>query len=126
LADINLQSYNTVDLFQRLYTRNATDDVYRLFPVPAMTHCVGGAPSPNGLGGAGQAPATPSLQYDAQHNVVAAMVAWIEDGRAPENITAASWTNNTASLGLAFTRPLCKVRTSPIIRTAFARFLTRD
>lgn len=35
---------------------------------------------------------------------------WVEDGVAPTQITATKFNNDTLSEGVAFTRPLCKVR----------------
>jgi feruloyl esterase len=44
-----------------------------------------------------------------EHDILAALVAWVEEGRDPETIVAASYYNNSVAEGLAFTRPLCKV-----------------
>ena len=52
----------------------------------------------------------PALSDDAQHNVLAAMVRWVEEGVAPDNFTAAHYKNGDASQGVQFTRPICKVR----------------
>ena len=38
-----------------------------------------------------------------------AIVRWVEQGIAPDQITAAHYTNNNASQGVDFTRPICKV-----------------
>lgn len=54
--------------------------------------------------------ANPPLSNDAQHNVLAAMVRWVEEGIAPDSFTAAHYTDGNASSGVDFTRPVCKVR----------------
>jgi feruloyl esterase len=59
-------------------------DFYRLFMVPGMYHCAGG-------------PGTDT--FDA----LAALVAWVEQGQAPERITAAHMTDGRPDK----TRPLC-------------------
>ena len=65
---------------------------------------------PNAFGGAFQAAeGMPALAHDAQHDVVAAMVEWVEEGKAPTSFIGASWKNNNASEGLQFTRPICQV-----------------
>ena len=63
--------------------RVKTEEFYRLYMVPGMAHC-GGGPGANEFGGAGaDAPAV-----DAQHDLLSALEAWVEQGKAPENITA--------------------------------------
>ncbi len=56
-----------------------TDDFYRLFMVPGMLHCGGGA-SPTGV------------------NWLAPLVAWVENGTAPATLTAAAKDGSTQSL----------------------------
>ena len=51
----------------------------------------------------------PPLAYDAEHDIVQALVRWVEDGIAPGHITATRYNNNNASEGVSFTRPICKV-----------------
>ena len=45
---------------------------------------------------------------DAQHDVVLAVMAWVENGTAPDAIVATKFTNDTASLGVHSQRPICK------------------
>ena len=52
----------------------------------------------------------PPLSDDAEHNVVAAIVRWVEEDIAPETFIAARYNDNIAGNGLNFTRPVCKVR----------------
>lgn len=60
-----------------------TQNFYRLFMVPGMAHC-GGGPGANEFGGSGaDAPVV-----DAQHDLLSALEAWVEQGKAPERITA--------------------------------------
>jgi hypothetical protein len=76
---------------------------YRLFLAPGMSHCGGGA-GPNAVGGAFSLPA-PSR--DAEHDVVAALEHWVEDGVPPVEITATLYRDNDANKGIAAQRPWC-------------------
>jgi feruloyl esterase len=74
------------------------DDFYRLFMVPGMGHCGGGA-GPNNFGNSGGAPDGPDT------NVVAALEQWVEKGLAPQKIIAKGVRGNDRTKAL--TRPLC-------------------
>jgi Tannase and feruloyl esterase len=77
-------------------------DFYRVFMVPGMAHCNGGA-GPNAFGnGTVNGPV-----IDAEHDVLNALEAWVEQGVAPKQIIATHFVNNTASAGVQFQRPLC-------------------
>jgi feruloyl esterase len=59
------------------------DDFMRLFLAPGMHHCAGGAgPSDFGQGGA------PEPGDDPSTSLAAALEAWVEDGRAPDQVVA--------------------------------------
>jgi feruloyl esterase len=77
-------------------------DFYRVFMVPGMAHCSGGA-GPNAFGnGTSNGPV-----IDADHDLVKALERWAEQGTAPDRIIATHYVNNTASQGVQFQRPLC-------------------
>ncbi len=78
-------------------------EFYRLFMVPGMAHCSGG-PGANVFGNrAGlEAPV-----IDAEHDLLKALERWVEEGMAPETITATKYVNDNPALGIAFQRPLC-------------------
>ncbi|GAA5869357.1 hypothetical protein JCM16303_000440 [Sporobolomyces ruberrimus] len=87
------------------------DDSYRLFEVPGMAHCSGGfgaynfggaSQKPLALGGAGQ-----SSSFDKEHDMVLAMIDWIENGNAPKTIISSSYTKANKTQGVAFQRKLC-------------------
>lgn len=52
----------------------------------------------------------PSLSLDPEHNIVSAMVRWVEDGVAPSSVIGVKYNNDVPANGIAFTRPICKVR----------------
>ncbi|MGC2210524.1 MAG: tannase/feruloyl esterase family alpha/beta hydrolase [Candidatus Korobacteraceae bacterium] len=77
-------------------------DFYRVFMVPGMAHCSGGA-GPNSFGnGTSNGPV-----IDAQHDVLKALESWVEQGIAPDEIIATHYLNNLAADGVQFQRPLC-------------------
>jgi len=100
--------YETVHAFMQATMGTDIDDIYRLFTVPGMNHCQGGFGA-NAFGGVLQASAgMPPLALDAQHNILAALVEWVERGQAPSTLTAAYYNDNNVTAGVNFTRPLCK------------------
>ncbi|TFK53657.1 feruloyl esterase-like protein [Heliocybe sulcata] len=105
----SLHYYETVHAYMQSATELNIDDYYRLFTVPGMQHWSVNGYGANAFGGASQAAGgTPPLSYDPVHNVVSAVVSWVEDGVAPDYFIAAYYQNNNQSQGVAFTRPLCK------------------
>ena len=62
-----------------------TQNFYRLFMVPGMTHCQGGV----GPTSFGQAPVVaPAGRADAQHDIRRALEEWVERGVAPDRLIA--------------------------------------
>lgn len=70
----------------------------QLFMVPGMYHCRGG-PGADAFGGSGH----PLPQPDSQHDILWALVDWVEQRQAPERIVAAKIVDGTTK----FTRILC-------------------
>jgi feruloyl esterase len=84
-----------------------TQQFMRLYMAPGMWHCgasVAGGPGPNSFGGMIQQP-TPS--YDPQHNLLAALVQWVEQGVPPDKVIATKYVNDTPQLGIQMQRPIC-------------------
>jgi feruloyl esterase len=84
---------STIDWYDKLRMNNAGDiaDFARFYPVPGMAHCGGG-------------PATD--RFDA----FAALVAWVEQGRAPSDLVATVRADNPelpAGWSPSRSRPLC-------------------
>lgn len=80
------------------------DEFLRFFRISGMFHCSGGPGAWvfGQLGAAGQGP------FDASHNVLAAVVSWVEDGVAPETMTGTKFVNDTVSAGVDFERRHCR------------------
>ncbi|GAA6043245.1 hypothetical protein JCM8097_008483 [Rhodosporidiobolus ruineniae] len=86
-------------------------DSYRLFMVPGMGHCQLGpgawnfgfnSQRPLSLGGAGT-----SSTFDAKHDMVLALIDWVEKGIAPEVIIGAKYNEDDKRQGVKFERKLC-------------------
>jgi feruloyl esterase len=88
-------------------TIRQTQQFLRLYMAPGMWHCgasVAGGPGPNSFGGMIQQP-TPS--YDPNHNLLAALTQWVEQGVPPERVIATKYNNDTPQLGIQMQRPIC-------------------
>ncbi|KAI0359937.1 feruloyl esterase-like protein [Trametes cingulata] len=108
----SIHYYETVHEFTLANTTMDIDDYYRLFLVPGMNHCHGGFAA-NAFGSVEQASNdNPPLSFNPEHNVLAAMVQWVEQGVAPETIVAANYKDNNVTNGVGFTRPLCRYPTT--------------
>jgi feruloyl esterase len=109
LADALIQPGNAVEYYESVREASPDADSFtRLYLAPGMGHCSSG-PGPNAFGGtrylnAGQ-PNPPVL--DPEHDVISAIVAWVEEGEAPGPIVATKFTDDDASKGIALQRPLC-------------------
>ncbi|KAK4701386.1 feruloyl esterase, partial [Phenoliferia sp. Uapishka_3] len=86
-------------------------DSYRFFPVPGMGHCTDGTAAFNfgaasqydvSLGGTSQ-----SSHFDRKHDMVLAMIDWVEKGVAPDEIIGSKYVDNDISSGVEFQRKLC-------------------
>ncbi|KIJ49733.1 hypothetical protein M422DRAFT_74475 [Sphaerobolus stellatus SS14] len=86
---------------KRLYDNIATtlststlDDFYRLFLIPGMGHCVGGP----GAWAFGQEGTYSQAKNDSSHNMLLAVVEWVEEGRTPDNIVGTNFESNTTRI----------------------------
>ncbi|PYI35230.1 tannase and feruloyl esterase [Aspergillus indologenus CBS 114.80] len=89
------------------------DDFYRFFPIPGMGHCLdtadyvnapyyiaGISMTPNGRSSVPQFP-------DAKHDVLLALMAWVENGTAPDAIIGTAYANFTTLDTITRQRPIC-------------------
>jgi feruloyl esterase len=90
-------------------------DFYRFYLIPGMQHCSGGVNNaPWYIAGANQAGSlsgssvysVPGYQ-DSKHDALLALMSWVENGTAPNEIIATKFTNDDPSQGVAIQRPLC-------------------
>jgi feruloyl esterase len=102
-ADAAIAPANGLNYYRKVsHTIGNPSDFYRVFMVPGMAHCSGGAGA-NAFGnGTVNGPV-----LDADHDLVMALERWVEQGVAPDKIIATHYVNNDAKQGVAFQRPLC-------------------
>lgn len=108
--DNQISSFDTPRFYEHLragmgYSAGQMDDFLRFFRVAGMFHCNSG-PGAWVLGQGGGASAQGA--FDREHNVLAAVVAWAEQGVAPETVTGTKYVDDTVSLGVAFQRSHCR------------------
>jgi hypothetical protein len=108
--DALIQPGNAINYFDTVVKSQPdnADKFVRLYLAPGMGHCSGG-PGPNAFGGtrylnAGQ-PNPPVL--DPDHDLISALVAWVEQNRPPRAIVATKYVNDDEAKGIAMQRPLC-------------------
>jgi feruloyl esterase len=113
-ADPLIPSQGTIDYFDavsrndegwdrdgdRDHGRNR--DYLRLFMAPGTWHC-GSGPGPNVFGGA----FNQGGPNDPDHNILSALVRWVEQDSAPERIIATKYLNDVPADGIVMQRPLC-------------------
>ena len=94
-AQANIDYYRSV---QKI-VGDDIDNFFRLFMVPGMGHCRGGVgPDQFGQAFAGDAPV-----IDANHDLLAAIIAWVEEGKAPNKVIASRIREGKIDM----TRPIC-------------------
>ena len=106
-ADPTGPAMDAVNYYERVEEavggRQKTESFIRLFMVPGMAHC-GGGPGPNLFGGYGlPVPVSPLIRIDSEHDVLSALVQWVENNSPPDHIVATHLANDTIDR----TRPVC-------------------
>jgi feruloyl esterase len=103
-SDAAIPAQNTIDYYQSVFKKmgeRKTREFVRLFMVPGMQHCGGGA-GPNSFGQWSVA------HEDPEHDIAAALERWVEHGVAPEQIIAVKHGSATDPASpIVRTRPLC-------------------
>ncbi|KAI0798386.1 feruloyl esterase B precursor [Xylaria sp. FL0064] len=87
------------------------DDFCRFFLIPDMNHCSGSVTGPWYIA-AGSQTLTGAIHSvpgyeDAEHDIILAMMKWVEAEEAPDHLIATKFVNDTATLGVQSQRPLC-------------------
>ncbi|KAI0676495.1 feruloyl esterase-like protein [Trametes maxima] len=99
--------------YARGHSTHGAEDFYALYPIPGMAHWCGG----HGASVMGALFQPPPPTYDAERNILAAMVRWVEEGVAPSTLVATKYVDDTnPGKGVAFTRPLCRFPWTPQFR----------
>ncbi|KAF3769552.1 hypothetical protein M406DRAFT_58845 [Cryphonectria parasitica EP155] len=108
--DNQISSFNSPRYYEYLragmnYSTDQMDEFIRFFRISGMFHCETG-PGAWVIGQLGGAAA--QGPFDREHNVLAALVAWVEQGAAPDTLTGTKYVNDTASAGVDFERAHCR------------------
>lgn len=102
-ADPGTNALDTIAYYEKVRdaqgSQQATDDFFRLFMVPGMGHCSGGAGATN-FGNGGR---SPSPVIDPSHDLLSALDRWVEQGVAPDKIIASRVVDGARER----THPLC-------------------
>jgi len=105
--DAAIPAPSSIDYYEEVAAKlggiEKTQSFYRLFMAPGMQHCGLGL-GPNAVGGVF---GLPSPSREPEHDVVAALAHWVEDGAAPNQIIATLYRDNDPSKGIAAQRPWC-------------------
>ncbi|KAK7948900.1 tannase and feruloyl esterase [Apiospora aurea] len=109
--DQQITSFNSIRFYEHLasgmgYAPEQMDRFYRFFRIPGMGHCSSG-PGAWVVGQAGSS-AVRGIPFDREHNVLAAVVDWVEKGVAPEALVGTKFVNDTVSAGIAYQHTHCK------------------
>ncbi|KAI1421269.1 feruloyl esterase B [Xylaria sp. FL1777] len=109
--DQQISSFNSIRFWQRLaigvgYDLDKMDAFYRLFRIPGMNHC-GTGPGAWTIGQGGSAPAY-GIPFDKDHNVLAAIVDWVEKGVAPDEIIGTKFNDDSVDEGIMYQHRHCK------------------
>lgn len=92
------------------------DDWYRFFLIPGMQHCSGtpnGTEAPWYIAAPNQASVLSNSTHgvpgfrNPKHDILLAVVDWVEKGRVPHEIVATYYINDTVANGVGKQRPLC-------------------
>ena len=101
LTDQIVPAQSTIDYYQlveRFMGPNATREFYRLYLPPGVDHCRGGVGTDN-FGTVYDELPNP----DAKHDMLTAIVEWVEQGKAPDTLIASKMIDGKVTM----TRPLC-------------------
>ncbi|KAF7190265.1 putative feruloyl esterase B-1 [Pseudocercospora fuligena] len=89
------------------------DDFYRFFPIPGMGHCTDTADHVNapyfiaGISMTNNGRNSVPGYQDSKHDVLLALMDWVENGTAPEFIIGTAWQNFTTEEVVTRQRPIC-------------------
>ncbi|KAI8944353.1 feruloyl esterase B [Xylaria longipes] len=107
----SLAAFNSIRFWERLasevdYDPDKMDAYFRLFRIPGMNHCAGG-PGAWTVGQIGLAPSY-GIPFDKDHNVLAAIVDWVENGVAPDEIVGTKFVDDNFEAGISYQHRHCR------------------
>ncbi|KAH7132601.1 ferulic acid esterase [Dendryphion nanum] len=106
--DQQITHANTERWYSHLVAETQTEDIdtfLRHFRVPGLAHCSSG----NGAWQIGQnAQAAAGVPFTRETNVLAALIDWVENKKAPDSILGTKFVDNDPLKGVQMRRPHCK------------------
>jgi feruloyl esterase len=105
-ADPLIPSATAIDYYNAVATADPAGvaNYLRLFMAPGVWHCNGG-PGANAFGNLSSN--LPPVPLDPSDDLLGALIAWVEAGVPPTQVTATKYVNDLQTSGIAFQRPLC-------------------
>jgi hypothetical protein len=82
------------------------DEFFRFFRISGMFHCNSGPGA--WVVGQGGADSAAGIGFTPDKNVLAALVAWVENGTAPDTIKGTKFVNDDPTQGISFQRDHCR------------------
>ncbi|KAH3933443.1 carboxylic ester hydrolase [Parastagonospora nodorum] len=107
--DNQITSFNSDRFYKHLKGQRSYTDMdkwVRYFQISGMNHCSTG-PGAWVLGQGGNAAAA-GIPFQAENNVLKAMVDWVEQSVAPEHMQGTKFVNDSVALGVDFKRRHCR------------------
>lgn len=104
-AQGSLRYYNSVA--ETMGGAKSIQSFYRLFMGTGMGHCGASLPGGNGPNAIGGVFGLPAPGRDPDHDLIAALAHWVEDGVAPEQITATKYEGDDPAKGIIAQLPWC-------------------
>ncbi|KAI0011245.1 feruloyl esterase B [Xylariaceae sp. FL0662B] len=109
--DQQITSYNSIRFYDYLasgtaYNSEQMDKFYRLFRIPGMNHCSGGRGA--WVIGQGGNAASTGIPFDETHNVLAALIDWVENGEAPDTIVGTKFVDDDVREGVEYNHRHCR------------------
>lgn len=109
-ADSAVSMYDNISYYEEVVERagglEAAQKFARFFIIPGMAHLLGGP----GLQDVGQCVSSKEVPQDTEHNVLTAMMEWVENGRVPESLIATGYDSvhpiSGEGTGVRFQRPV--------------------
>ncbi|KAI5458334.1 Tannase/feruloyl esterase [Mariannaea sp. PMI_226] len=104
--DHQITSFNTERFWDRMFRADPhIRDYYRFFRISGMFHCSTG-PGAWVVGQGGGAPAN-GIPFEPKQNIFAAIVDWVEYGKAPNSLMGTKFVNDDPWQGIEFQRSHC-------------------
>ncbi|KAI0022241.1 tannase and feruloyl esterase [Xylariomycetidae sp. FL0641] len=109
--DQQISSFNSARFYEHLahgmdYKPSQMDEFLRFIRIPGMNHCQGGPGAWTiGQGGTG---ASYGIPFDESHNILAAVVDWVEKDVPPDSLVGTKFVDDNVSVGVEYRHRHCR------------------